>query len=43
VDEVREQEGEDDYDDEDAKSQCEEHYQKADGVDHCGAIQYANQ
>lgn len=31
---VREQEGEDDDDDEDAKRQCEECYQEADGGDH---------
>ena len=31
---VREQKGEDDDDDEDAKRQCEECYQKADGGDH---------
>jgi len=43
VDEVREQEGKDDDDDEDAKRQCEECYQKAEGVDHCSAIQYASQ
>ena len=41
--EVREQEGKDDDDDEDAKRQCEECYQEADGVDHYGAIQYASQ
>jgi hypothetical protein len=40
---VREQEGEDDYDEEDVKRQCEECYYEADGVDHCRAIQYANQ
>jgi hypothetical protein len=33
VDEVGEQEGEDDDDDEDAKRQCEDCYQEADGVD----------
>ena len=43
MDEVREQEGEDDDDDEDAKRQCEECYQEAEGVDHCSAIQYASQ
>ena len=43
MDEVGEQEGKDDYDDEDAKSQCESCYQEADGVDHYGAIQYASQ
>lgn len=32
--EVREQEGEDDDDDEDAKRQCDDCYQEADGVDH---------
>jgi hypothetical protein len=43
VDEVGEQEGEDDDDNEDAKRQCEDCYQEADGVDHGRAIQYAGQ
>jgi hypothetical protein len=43
VDKVEEQEGEDDYDEKDAKRQCKEPYQEADGVDHYSAIQYASQ
>ena len=43
MDEVGEQEGEDDYDNEDAKSQRKSCYQEADGVDHGRAIQDASQ